>query len=423
MVEKDRWHPYGNINPCDSVKIADRVLNEYFDTAIDLNIKAFLVYGTCLGFVRDGGYIQDDNDLDVGMLGDFDKLKKELIKRGFSHKRDYNHNSHFLKDGILLDVHFDFYKAFRKYLHRFETIAYKGNRFKVPFPITIYLEDLYDDWRKRKPKGMKEYSILIVSYKGNEVIELCLESILKRTKGTNYKINVLDSSPSDHPDKAYLRDHEAKGNIKLLESEKKLSHGEGLARLIKECDTDWAVLLDSDCEILKGDWITVLKGEIQSNQDLGVSRFRHGGIAKDLHCIAPVFWPATMLLNVKLYRNFEEEDDWSQRNEILRNYKYRHIYDKKGYYHGGYIVTKPHNRELRDDAVVWRDTSWRFTEKVLFETDGKYKIRPMPQQYWDTKVRHYGGLTRNHWRRESHPMVKPRWDAICKNLAELRKEK
>lgn len=261
-------------------------------------------------------------------------------------------------------------------------------------------------------------SILIANYQGHEAIELCIESILKRTKNSDYKIIVMDSSPQDSSDRKYLEFQRDKDNIELMESERKLGHGAALARLLKRCDTGLACLLDSDCEILEGDWLSVLANKIKNADDLGVARFRWGGVAADHHCIAPVYWPCVMLLNISLYREFEGDDDWQQNGANYSNYKYKHIFDKPGCRQFGLIITRPNQREVKKDNVG-RDTAWRFTEKVLFETGNKYTMYPMPLDFWNIRVKHYGGITRNHYRPE-HPVMIPRWQMIKENLKKLR---
>lgn len=268
---------------------------------------------------------------------------------------------------------------------------------------------------------MKECSILIANYQGHEAVELCIESILKRTKNSDYKIIVMDSSPEDSGDKKYLEAQRDRNNIELMESERKLGHGAALARLLKRCDTGLACLMDSDCEIFEEDWLSVLVNKIRNANDLAVARFRFGGVATDNHCIAPVYWPCVMLLNVFLYRKFEGEDDWQQNGIDYSNYKYKHIFERVGYSQFGLIITNPGQREIKK-GNVGRDTAWRFTEKVLFETGNKYKIHPMPENFWDVRVKHYGGITRNHSRPE-HPMIAPRWKTIKENLKKLRSGK
>lgn len=254
---------------------------------------------------------------------------------------------------------------------------------------------------------MKLCSILIANFKGSEAIELCIESILKRTKYNNYKIVILDSSPGNHRDKQYLKSQRNENNIELLENEINISHGAALVKLIKLCDTEHACIIDSDCEVLTGDWLSTLAELLKEDNDLGVAKFRRSWYSEKYYW-APIYWACVLFLNVKLYREFEGEDDWSQRNTSFDEYEYKHVFED--------IKDRP----KRD--VVSRDTAWLFTQKVLFETGSKYKMYPIPPNFWDIKIKHYGGISRNHWRPE-HPQVGPRLMAIKRNLAVLRSER
>jgi len=149
-----RWHPYGNIDPCKIPDIADKLLNEYWDIAERLKIKTFLLYGSCLGFVRDGGYIIGDNDIDVGILGGLEELTAELIKNGFINRRTYGKNRHFLKYGILLDIYFEF--SDRIFLQSFDKVNYKNRDYNVPHPVEKYLKIRYGDWRTKKLRKVWE---------------------------------------------------------------------------------------------------------------------------------------------------------------------------------------------------------------------------------------------------------------------------
>jgi len=141
----DKWHPYGNIDPFCAPDSADLLLNEYFDIAERLEINTFLLYGTCLGFVRDGGYIPDDNDIDVGVLDGFWPLFRELVKNGFWPVVTVQKNAHFLKHGILLDVWFSFPTV--KYFQSFDKVTYKDRSYNVPHPVEDFLAFSYGSWR------------------------------------------------------------------------------------------------------------------------------------------------------------------------------------------------------------------------------------------------------------------------------------
>ena len=151
MKKRVRIFPYGIIAPSGISGKADKLLNEYWDIAKSLNIKTFLIYGTCLGFVRDGGYIEHDNDIDIGILGEIGKLEIKLSENGFIKKRRWPPtNYHFLKYNILLDIYTGFPKSHQKYFQSFDKVTYKGRIYNVPHPVEEYLETLYGNWKVRK---------------------------------------------------------------------------------------------------------------------------------------------------------------------------------------------------------------------------------------------------------------------------------
>jgi len=140
------WHVYGNIDPFKIPEIADKLLNEYWNVAESLNIKTFLLYGTCLGFVRDGGYTEHDNDIDVGILGSLGQLTPKLIENGFIRAVNKKH-THFLKYNILLDIFSHFPRSHQRYFQSFDKVAYKGKDYDIPHPVEEYLKETYGDWR------------------------------------------------------------------------------------------------------------------------------------------------------------------------------------------------------------------------------------------------------------------------------------
>jgi len=143
-----KFHPYGNTDPFKMPEFADELLNEYWEIAENLGIKTFLMYGTCLGFIRDGGYIEGDNDIDVGILGGGKKLATGLIESGFICKGIWTVNAHFVKYNILLDVFFrPTYNISGDFFESFDEVKHNGRIYNVPHPIEKYLENRYGDWR------------------------------------------------------------------------------------------------------------------------------------------------------------------------------------------------------------------------------------------------------------------------------------
>lgn len=154
-----KHHPYGIIDPFLRVDIADRILDEFFLIARRLKIKAFLVYGLCLGFVRDGGYIKGDNDLDVGVICNKEKedqLISSLKENGFNRGRSFRHNNtHFYKSNILVDVYF---RKSGKFYSNLDSTRYKEKEYPVPSPIEEYLSACYSNWKIKERQATHYHS-------------------------------------------------------------------------------------------------------------------------------------------------------------------------------------------------------------------------------------------------------------------------
>ena len=63
--------------PCNAKEKADEVLRLLKATVSSLNLSLVLCCGTCLGLVRDGHYIKNDNDIDGEFSAMYERTKKE----------------------------------------------------------------------------------------------------------------------------------------------------------------------------------------------------------------------------------------------------------------------------------------------------------------------------------------------------------
>jgi hypothetical protein len=252
-------------------------------------------------------------------------------------------------------------------------------------------------------------SILIANYDGREALQLCVESILRRTKYHNFVIFVGDS-PANGVDRGYLEMMDANGLINLIRLDRDMSHGESLTSLIKSqgCETPCFVTLDSDCEILSGDWIDVMLGQIQGPKDVIVAKHREGGLIGDNYLITQTLWLCCALFIMENYRKIKADDNLPEGYVDFDSYPFKDQFT---------VLPGPGwNRKLGIE------TGGRLADRLEFDNN-KFGLqtRRLPIDFFDTHVRHYGGISRNHWRPE-HPEIAPRWIEIKKRLAELRKE-
>lgn len=140
-------HPYGIIDPFLQVDVADIILDEFFQITGQLKIKACLVFGLCLGFVREGKYLENDNDLDVGVICNGENknmLINALKKNGFNQGRSYRHNTHFHKNKVLVDI---FFLEAKGFYSNFDSVQYKGKAYPVPCPVKEFLNACYSNWK------------------------------------------------------------------------------------------------------------------------------------------------------------------------------------------------------------------------------------------------------------------------------------
>lgn len=152
--------PYGILEPIKISGIADKILDEFFQIIKQLKIRACLAYGLCLGLIRDGAYIEGDNDLDMVVVSNgeekirlIDTLKKNGFTQGRSFSPPYN-NTHFHKDRILIDIYF---RESNGFYSNFDSVQYKGKTYPTPSPIKKYLTACYSNWQIKEDKATRYY--------------------------------------------------------------------------------------------------------------------------------------------------------------------------------------------------------------------------------------------------------------------------
>jgi len=267
---------------------------------------------------------------------------------------------------------------------------------------------------------MKSCSILISSWCGHKAMELCIESILERTDYKTYQIIVCDSSSPFGPDRKYLRNHKEKGNIKLLESEVRLQHGQALWRLLSYCKTDLACILDSDSEILSSDWLDVFTSQIKNyEKDLGIGYLIKGGNRPNNDFFfAPVFHPSLFVLNMSLYRQIMKEDDWMFAKIDMKDFRYKKELQAMNDEQASHWFE--YDRFLNRPSIAY-DSGGIFTERMIYENPRGLKMHAMPLNFFGDKVRHFGGMSAYHTRLD-HPHMKHKYELLKERLQILRGE-
>jgi hypothetical protein len=143
--------------------------------------------------------------------------------------------------------------------------------------------------------------------------------------------------------------------------------------------------------------------------DIGVSKLRLGGELFKGELLTPYYWLACMLLNAETYFTHGGRlIDWPEQSMPYAEYR-------------GPFDFEPHLPDpfYIKDWHVGIDTGGIFTERLLSGDMQDCHMRELPPEFWTRYVRHYGGISRNHFRPE-HPEIAPRWIEIKRRLAALR---
>lgn len=145
------------------------------DALTSLKIPYFLTDGTLLGFVRNGHFIEWDNDIDIGVFAEdfnicsFWRYASIMRRHGFTY-RFYgvwgkNFVAHWRRNNVLVDVSFYFRQGNQRIVNMFTThhiieLSYPARLIESLQPVTFYgktvmapkydeavLSHQYGDWK------------------------------------------------------------------------------------------------------------------------------------------------------------------------------------------------------------------------------------------------------------------------------------
>ena len=146
-------------------------LRDFTEACDEAGMSPFLMWGTLLGCVREGGFLKHDHDIDFGILaGDWPKrtlLIEAMRRRGYRLEFEHNYKMRFMDRELLAHMDVDVFFLWEGKMvcchdhesgrygawfppdafNNFRSLKCAGTSVSIPDPPERILETVYGDWR------------------------------------------------------------------------------------------------------------------------------------------------------------------------------------------------------------------------------------------------------------------------------------
>ena len=201
-------------------------------------------------------------------------------------------------------------------------------------------------------------TIIIVTFNAYDYVKKCLESVLKHTSKA-HDIIIIDNK-SDSKTREYVKSFSSVENFKVILNDKNVLWCPACNQGFKSAspDTKFFILLNSDIEIHKADWIFQLQRPMLDNELIGQTGTKH-----NFQPLVPTYGAldgCCLMIRRSLLDDighFDEDYPWNGAPYIFtqkawkQGIKYYHVNDNKMVTHYGRKSRVETNMQLKNNYV------------------------------------------------------------------------
>lgn len=150
---------------------------------------------------------------------------------------------------------------------------------------TLYMIEL-------KPLSFPKITIIIPTKNCLPILKKCIDSIRLHTNYPNYEIMIIDNNSDDPVFFEYIKNQQLKHNIKTIKYSKPFNHSDMNNLAVASTNTEFAVFMNNDIEIISDNWLEQLVATAQMDNTIALvgallvyptGTVQHGGIILGLN--------------------------------------------------------------------------------------------------------------------------------------------
>lgn len=103
-------------------------------------------------------------------------------------------------------------------------------------------------------------SIIIPTHNAENIVRICVESIVNRTTYDNYEIILVDNRSDDPESIAYFKEVEVRHGVKILSDPRPFNFSAINNRAVQYARGDVVLFLNNDTEVIAPDWLEIMVG-------------------------------------------------------------------------------------------------------------------------------------------------------------------